>query len=274
MLSRIKKSVDFIRNEFGQNPKADIALILGSGLGDFVNKVEIVKSIPYEKIPGFTKSGVEGHMGNLVLAFYENRYLIILQGRHHFYEGLTMEALIFPIRVLKYLGIKILLLSNASGGMNPEFSTGDLMIISDHINLMPNPLIGRHYPDFGPRFPDMSEAYSKHLIEKAVKIAGENKIKVKQGVYIGVTGPSYETAAEYNYFRFIGGDAVGMSTVPEVIAARQMGIICFALSVITDLGIPGKVEFLSHEIVQKVASEAEPALALLFTKLIKQISVD
>ncbi len=180
-----------------------------------------------------------------------------------------MQEVTYPVRIMRYLGVDKLLLSNAAGGMNPKYAVGDLMIISDHINLMPNPLIGKHFPEFGPRFPDMSNCYEESLIEAAEKTALELNINIKKGCYIAVTGPTYETPSEYRYLRKIGGDAVGMSTVPEVIVARQMGISCFAMSVITDLGIPGAIEPISHEMVKRAAEKAEPELASIFKKVIE-----
>lgn len=269
MLNRIQKSVKTIRKYFKNSTDTNIAVVLGSGLGDFIQQVEVVISIPFGKIPYFKKTTVDGHEGKLILAKYADKNILILQGRYHFYEGYTMEEITYPIRVLKFLGIKTLFLSNACGGMNPDYSIGDLMIITDHINLLPNPLIGKHIPEFGARFPDMSAVYDKELVKYAVEIAAQKNIKVHRGVYVGVSGPTYETEAEYKFFRYIGGDVVGMSTVPEVIVARQIGIRCFALSVITDLGIPGKIEYLSHEMVQRAASDAEPNLAVILLELIQ-----
>jgi purine-nucleoside phosphorylase len=194
-----------------------------------------------------------------------------MQGRFHFYEGYPMTTVTYPVRVMKYLGIKTLLLSNASGGVHPDFEIGDLMIINDHINLIPNPLIGRHDPEFGARFPDMSDAYSHVLIEKAQEIAKKHGIKTQIGCYVGTTGPTFETPKEYQYFRIIGGDTVGMSTVPEVIVARQMGIPCFAISIITDLGVPGKIVKVTHEEVQEVAAKAETKMTLIMEELISSL---
>ena len=194
-----------------------------------------------------------------------------MQGRFHYYEGYDMKQVTFPVRVMKQLGIKHLFVSNAAGGMNPAFAVGDLMIIRDHINLFPeHPLRGKNFEELGVRFPDMSEAYSKRLIDKALKIAADNNIKVQQGVYVGTQGPTFETPAEYKYFHTIGGDAVGMSTVPEVIVARHGGIEVFAISVITDLGVEGIVEKASHEEVQKAAAAAQPKMTLIMKKLVEQ----
>ncbi len=266
MLEKIKRSSDYIRSQVQVSPK--YAVILGSGLGGFINDIEVVKEIPYETIPDFPNTTVDGHSGQLVHARHNNTDILIMQGRIHFYEGQSMETLTYPIRVFNELGIETLILSNASGGMNENYEIGDLMIINDHINLMPNPLIGPHKPEFGARFPDMSEAYDENLIKRAEKIASDNAIKVHKGVYVAVTGPTYETPAEYKFFRIIGGDVVGMSTVPEVIVARQSGMKCFAISVVTDLGVPGKIEYMTHEFVQQAAARAEPKMAAIVKGLI------
>ena len=268
MLQKIKKSASYISNLLEGKPK--VAVILGSGLSGFINSVEIIKSIPYNTIPDFPDTTVEGHSGELIYGKINGKELLVMKGRIHFYEGQSMESLVYPIRVMKYLGIENLILSNASGGMNENFKIGDLMIITDHINLMPNPLIGPHIPEFGERFPDMSEAYNLSYIQQAKEIAKKKQIEIHEGVYVAVTGPTYETPAEYKFFRIIGGDVVGMSTVPEVIVANQMGIKCFAISVITDLGVPGKIEFVSHEHVQKAAAEAEPRMATIVKELISR----
>lgn len=268
MLQKIKRSAEYIHKIIESKPNK--ALILGSGLGGFIRDVEILHEIPYRSIPDFPQTTVEGHSGNLIHARIGDKEILIMQGRIHYYEGYSMEQLAYPVRVLKYLGVEYLFLSNASGGMNPEYNIGDLMIITDHINLMPNPLIGAHSAEFGARFPDMSQAYSKELINHALKLAASKKIQVHQGVYVATTGPTYETPAEYRYFRIIGGDAVGMSTVPEAIVANQMGMKCFAISVITDLGISGKIETITHEQVQLAASKAEPRMATIMKDLILQ----
>jgi purine-nucleoside phosphorylase len=230
-------------------------------------------SIDYREIPNFAVSTAPGHHGKLIFGTLGGKKVMTMQGRLHYYEGYTMEEITFPVRVMKYLGIKYLLISNASGGINPDYQIGDIMIQNDHINLLPNPLIGKHYPEFGDRFPDMSEAYDKALIAKALKIAQDEDIRIQLGCYVGVTGPTLETPKEYEYFRRIGGDAVGMSTVPEVIVAHQMGIPCFALSVVTDLGIPGRIVKVSVEDVQEVAAVAAPKLALIMEKLIEGLRI-
>jgi purine-nucleoside phosphorylase len=269
MLERIKSTASFIQDKTKFYP--EVGIILGTGLGGLVKEIKIEHTLDYEDIPGFPVSTVEGHHGRLIFGELGGKKIVAMQGRFHFYEGYPMEMVIFPVRVLKYLGIKNLFVSNASGGVNPDFEIGDLMIINDHINLIPNPLIGPHTPEFGARFPDMSEAYTPALISKAKDIAQKNNLKVQEGCYVATTGPTFETPKEYQYFRIIGGDTVGMSTVPEVIAARQMGVPCFAISIITDLGVPGKIVEVTHEDVQKVAAQAETKMTLIMQELISQL---
>ena len=269
MWEAINQSTAFLKNSTGFAP--EIAIILGTGLGAMTRKIEIEHSIPFDAIPGFVNSTVESHQGRLIFGHSGHKKIVAMQGRLHFYEGYSQHQVTFPIRVFKQLGVKTLLLSNAAGGINPDFEVGDLMIIEDHINLIPNPLIGPHHEAYGERFPDLSEPYSKTLIRAAEKIARENLMPVKKGCYIAVTGPTYETPAEYRYLRTIGGDAVGMSTVPEVIVARQAGISCFAVSIITDLGIPGKIEQLFHKDVISAAEQAEPQLEFLLSSLIAML---
>ncbi len=269
MLERIKSTVSYIQDKTGFKP--EVGIILGTGLGGLVKDIKIEHSLDYDTIPDFPVSTVDGHSGRLIFGELGGKKIIAMQGRFHFYEGYPMEMVTFPVRVMKFLGIKTLFVSNASGGVNPDFEIGDLMIINDHINLIPNPLIGPHNPKFGARFPDMSETYDPALIEKAKSIAKKNNIKVQIGCYVATTGPTFETPKEYEYFRIIGGDTVGMSTVPEVIVARQMGVPCFAISIITDLGVPGKIVEVTHEEVQKVASKAETKMTLIMEKLISQL---
>jgi len=269
MLETVNETVSWLKNRLNFSP--EIGIILGSGLGGMIKHINITESIPFEEIPGFLPSGVEGHAGKLIFGYIGDRKIVAMQGRYHFYEGHSIKQIILPIRVFKFLGVKTLLLSNASGGLNPDFEIGDLMIIEDHINFLPNPLIGANNDTFGPRFPDMSEPYDSLLIHLAEKIAHENLIQIRKGVYVAVTGPSYETQAEYRYFRIIGGDAVGMSTVPEVIVARQMGMQCFAISIITDLGIPGKIVEITHREVLNVAEQSEPQISFLFKSMISMI---
>lgn len=269
MLQEIKDSARFLKEKTGYKP--EIGIILGTGLGGLVAEIIIEHSISYNEIPNFPVSTVEGHSGRLIFGKLGGKQVIAMQGRFHFYEGYSMQKVTFPVRVMKLLGIQHLIVSNASGGVNPNFEVGDLMILTDHINLIPNPLIGINISELGPRFPDMSEAYNKDLILKAERIAETNKIHLQKGIYIALTGPTLETPAEYKHMRIIGGDTVGMSTAPEVIVARHMNIPCFAMSVITDLGVPGKIQKVSHEEIQKVAEVAEPKLTLIIKELIASI---
>lgn len=269
MLQTIKETASFISNKTKFNPETGI--ILGTGLGGLVSDIEIEHTIPYNEIPNFPVSTVEGHSGRLILGTLGNKNVVAMQGRFHFYEGYTMEKVTFPVRVMKLLGIKNLIVSNASGGVNPDYEVGDLMILEDHICLIPNPLIGENIDELGPRFPDMSEPYDKNLIKLAENIAAKNNLPVKKGVYIALTGPTLETPAEYKHMRIIGGDTVGMSTAPEVIVARHMNIPCFAMSVITDLGVEGKIQKVTHEEIQKVSEVAEPKLTLIIKELISKI---
>lgn len=269
MIEQIKETTEFLKRETKNFPLGNegIGIILGTGLGGLVKEIEIQHSLPYQSIPNFPVSTVEGHSGKLIFGILGGKKVVAMQGRFHFYEGYTMQQVVFPVRVMKYLGIKNLFVSNASGGVNPNFKIGDLMLITDHINLFPNPLIGKNENELGVRFPDMSDAYDKNLIAKAKSIAKKNKIKLQQGVYVGLTGPTLETPSEYKYVRIIGGDAVGMSTVPEVIAARHVGIPVFAMSIITDVGVEGRIVKTTHADVQRAAEKAEP----LMTKIMKEM---
>ena len=269
MLKKIKNSVEFLQKKTNYNPK--VGIILGTGLGGLVNEINIDYSIFYKDIPNFPLSTVEGHKGRLIFGVIGKEQVVAMQGRFHFYEGYSMEEVTFPIRVMKLLGINNLIVSNASGGVNPDYEIGDLMILNDHINLIPNPLIGKNIIELGTRFPDMSEAYCPALIEKAEAIATKNNIQIQKGVYVALTGPTLETPAEYKYMRIIGGDTVGMSTAPEVIIARHMDIPCFAISVITDLGVPGKIKKVTHEEIQKISESVEPKLTLIIKELIAAI---
>ncbi len=269
MLEAINETISYIRKQTTLHP--EIAIILGTGLGNIADEVDAEVVIPYEDIPNFPVSTVEGHDGKLIIGKYAGKDVIVLKGRFHFYEGYTMQEVTFPVRALKFLGIKYLFISNAAGGMNPDHEVGDVMFISDHICLMPNPLIGEHIPEYGDRFPDMSEVYDKKLINSALEAASEQGLTAHTGCYVGVTGPTLETPKEYRYFRIIGGDAVGMSTVPEAIVAHQMGITIFAVSVITDLGIPGKIEKISHDIVQQAASKVTPKLIRVIHTMIESL---
>lgn len=269
MLDIIKSTAAFIKSQVSFTP--EVGIILGTGLGGLVKEIEILHTIPYEKIPNMPLSTVEGHSGKLIFGNLGGKKVVAMQGRFHFYEGYNMQQVVFPVRVMKYLGIKTLLVSNASGGLNPAFEIGDVMIITDHISLLPNPLIGKNEDELGPRFPDMSEAYDKSLIEKAKQIAAKNNIKVQQGVYVGLSGPTLETPAEYKYVRIIGGDTVGMSTVSEVIAANHMGIPVFAMSIITDLGVEGKIKKVTLEDIIRVAEKAEPKMTVVMKELVKSL---
>ena len=269
MLERIQETADFLKSKMHTHPET--AIILGTGLGSLVNEITDKYEIGYETIPNFPVSTVEGHSGKLIFGKLGNKDIMAMQGRFHFYEGYSMKEVTFPIRVMRELGIKTLFVSNAAGGMNPAFEIGDLMIITDHINFFPeHPLRGKNIP-YGPRFPDMSEAYNKGLIQKANEIAQEKGIKVQHGIYIGTQGPTYETPAEYKMFRILGADAVGMSTVPEVIVANHCGIRVFGMSVITDLGVEGKIVEVTHEEVQKAADAAQPLMTSIMRELINRV---
>lgn len=270
MIEIIKNTADFILKKTQFSP--EIGIILGSGLGGLVNEIDIKHSLEYSAIPDFPVSTVEGHQGKLIFGILGGKKVVAMQGRFHYYEGYSMEKVVFPVRVMKYLGIKSLLLSNAAGGVNKNFSIGDLMILDDHISLLPeNPLIGKNLKELGPRFPDMSAPYDKEMIRSAKKISDQHGFQTHIGIYASVTGPCFETRAEYKYIRIIGADAVGMSTVPEVIAARHMGIPCFAMSIITDLGATDEPEVVSHEEVLKVANAAEKKMTVIIRELIESL---
>ena len=268
MLERIQETAAFLRSKMHTHPET--AIILGTGLGSLTNEITDKYEIGYETIPNFPVSTVEGHSGKLIFGKLGDKDIMAMQGRFHYYEGYAMTEVTFPIRVMRELGIQTLFVSNAAGGMNPDFEIGDLMIITDHINFFPeHPLRGKNIP-YGPRFPDMSEAYNKGLIQKANEIAQEKGIKVQHGIYIGTQGPTYETPAEYKMFRILGADAVGMSTVPEVIVANHCGIQVFGISVITDLGVEGKIVEVTHEDVQKAADAAQPLMTTIMRELINR----
>ena len=269
MLKKIESIAKFLETKMPFNPKAGI--ILGTGLGGLIQKIDIKLKLSYQDIPNFPISTVEGHSGKLIFGLLSDVPVVVMQGRFHYYEGYDIQDVTLPVRVMKLLGIEYLFISNASGGVNPNYAVGDLMVLNDHINLIPSPLIGTNLDTLGPRFPDMSDVYDRAMIEKALKIAVDNGYSVFEGVYAAVTGPSLETPAEYKYLRIIGADTVGMSTAPEVIIARHMSIPCFAISVITDLGVPGKIKKVSHEEIQKVAEVAEPKLTLIIEELIKTL---
>jgi purine-nucleoside phosphorylase len=269
MSEQIRKVSEFLKDRGFTDPVAGI--ILGSGLGglsaNILNRIEI----DYDSIPGFPLSTVEGHEGKLIYGDLGGKKVVAMKGRFHFYEGYSSEMVALPVRVMKYLGISTLLLSNAAGGVNPDFSIGDLMVITDHINLLPNPLIGTNDDLLGVRFPDMSEAYDKTLIDEAFSIAENRNIVLKKGIYLATTGPTYETPAEYRFFRIAGADAIGMSTTAEVIVARHMNLRCFAVSVITDLGVEGRIEYITHEMVQAEAAKAEERVTRIITELISSL---
>ena len=270
MLEKILETVDFIKSKTnGFEP--EVGIVLGSGLGGLVNVIDTQYSIPYAEIPNFPVSTVAGHQGKLILGTLSGRKVVAMQGRFHYYEGYSTKEVTFPIRVLKYMGIKLLVLSNASGGINPDFRVSDIMFITDHINLLPNPLIGKNDDHIGTRFPEMSEAYNKNVLAFADKIADELKIQVQHGVYVGDTGPTYETPAEYNYYRVIGGDCVGMSTVPEVIIARHCGLPVFAMSIITDLGGKDIAVQVTHEEVINAANVAEPKMTAILKEMLRRL---
>lgn len=270
MLNKINETADFLRSRVnGEMPGT--AIILGTGLGSLVDYIDDKQYIPYKEIPNFPVSTVEGHSGNLIFGTLGGKRVIAMQGRFHYYEGYDMKQVTFPVRVFRALGVDTLFVSNAAGGMNKEFRVGDVMVITDHINLFPeNPLRGKNYNELGPRFPAMTEAYDHKLVEEADRIGAERGIRLMHGVYVGTPGPTFETPAEYEYFRVIGGDAVGMSTVPEVIVARHGGMRVFGISVITDLGGKDIKEVPTHEEVQLAAEKAQPNVVALITELVKR----
>ncbi|MDE6041995.1 MAG: purine-nucleoside phosphorylase [Muribaculaceae bacterium] len=267
MLEKIKATASFLAGKVSDMPKT--AIILGTGLGTLVDFMEDKQYIPYSEIPNFPISTVEGHSGNLIFGTLGGKRVIAMQGRFHYYEGYDMKQVTFPVRVMKALGVNTLFVSNAAGGMNKEFRVGDVMVITDHINLFPeNPLRGKNYKELGDRFPAMTEPYDHALIALADKIADENKMRLMHGVYVGTTGPTFETPAEYEYFRVIGGDAVGMSTVPEVIVAKHGNMRVFGISVITDLGGKDIHDVPSHEEVQQAAVKAQPTVVALMREMV------
>ncbi len=270
MLEMLNETVRFIKDKVDFEP--EIGIVLGTGLGGLVDVIEQVGTVKYEDIPHFPVSTVEGHAGQLMFGYISGKKVVAMQGRFHFYEGYDMQELAIPVRTMKLLGVETIFLSNAAGGMNPNFKVGDVMLITDHINMMgTNPLMGKNADDFGPRFPDMSVIYDKELIEKAEKIAESQDLKVQKGVYMAVTGPTFETPAEYKFMHILGADAVGMSTVPEAIVARHASMKCFALSIITDLGVEGIVEEVSHAEVLEVANAAESKMTGIIKQLLAEI---
>lgn len=270
MLEYLNETVEHLRKITSFEP--EFGIILGTGLGALVDDIEVESVIGYDEIPNFPVSTVESHKGKLIFGYLEKRKVVIMQGRFHYYEGYSLQEVTFPVRVLRLLGIQKLFISNAAGGLNSEYNVSDLMIITDHINLLPdNPLRGPNHDDLGPRFPDMSDAYDRELIDLAIEISREKNIRSHKGVYAVVAGPNLETPAEYRYLSIIGADAVGMSTVPENIVARQMDLPCFALSAITDMCTPEEIEKVTIEKVLHAASIAEPAMTDLIKTMISRL---
>lgn len=269
MLAKIKETAEFIKNVINDTP--DFAIILGSGLGKLKNEISPKFVIDYTDIPNFPKTTVVGHRGSLIYGILEGKKVLLMNGRFHYYEGHDMQTVVFPIRVFHLLGIKNLIVSNASGGVNKDFQVADVMLIKDHINMMPeHPLRGKNLDEFGPRFVDMSEPYNLKMLEIAEKIASENNIDIKKGVYVSLQGPTFETPSEYGLVRAIGGDAVGMSTVPEVIVAKHQGMNCFGISIITDLGGPEIAFNVSHEEVLQAANKAMPKVITIVKGLVRE----
>jgi purine-nucleoside phosphorylase len=270
VIEQLQETTRYINSVYSGKPL--VGVVLGSGLGNFAAGIRIEREIDYSAIPNFPVSTVEGHPGKLIFGELGGKTVVAMAGRFHYYEGYSVQDVVFPIRVMKSLGIETLLISNAAGGVDPSFRVGDLMVITDHISLATaNPLIGKNFEALGPRFPDMSEPYCKQLIKKAEKISDDLDIPLRSGVYFGVTGPTFETRAEYQMIRIMGGDAVGMSTVQEVIAAIHMGMKVFAMSVITDIGIREDDNVITHEEVLTAAKEAEPKLTQIFQRLIEDL---
>jgi len=270
-LALIEETAAFIKTRTDISPL--VGIVLGSGLGGVVSRMEIQHTIPYSDIPNFPQSTVAGHGGNLLFGRWNGVPVCVMQGRFHYYEGYPIQQVTFPIRVMKLLGVETLMVSNAAGGLNPAQHIGELMIINDHINMQPeHPLRGRNEERMGPRFPDMSEVYDPKLIALCKEKAAAMGLHVSEGVYVGVQGPTFETPAEYRMFRLLGGDAVGMSTVPEIIVARHMQMRCFAMSVITDLGVDGKIVEISHNDVVKAANEAGEKMTELFGKMLEEMA--
>lgn len=268
MLEPIQETTAFLRDRMPFSPRT--AIILGTGLGSLADALTDIVAIDYRDIPHFPVSTVEGHNGRLLFGKLDGKEVLAMQGRFHYYEGYSMKEVTYPVRVMRELGIRTLIVSNAAGSVNPEHRLGDLMLITDHINFFPeHPLRGRNIP-YGPRFPNMSEAYDRELLRQARAIAAEQHIDVREGVYLGTQGPTFETPSEYRMFHRLGADAVGMSTVPEVIVARHCGIRVFGISVITDLGLGDAVAEVSHEEVQEAAHAAQPHMTTLIRELIQR----
>ncbi len=270
MYEKIQEAVAAIRSRWTK--QADVGIVLGTGLGGLVDSINVETIIPYEELPHFPRSTVESHAGKLILGTLEGKTVVAMQGRFHFYEGYSAKQITFPIRVMKALGAETLVVSNACGGLNPQFQRGDVMLIEDHINLLGcNPLIGINDDRLGPRFPDMCEAYSKALLDKALEVATENKIRVQKGVYVAVAGPNLETRAEYRFLRGIGADVVGMSTVPETIAAVHAGMKVLGVSIITDMGLADALEPANIAEILATAAEAEPKMNAIVRGVVKSL---
>ena len=267
---QIAETINYIKSKVVFNPK--IGIILGTGLGSLVNEIDIAGEVDYENIPHFPVSTVECHAGKLLFGMLQDKPVVCMQGRFHYYEGYSFEQIAFPIRVMKTLGIETLIVSNACGGLNPNFQPGDIMLINDHINFFPgNPLIGANDENVGPRFPDMYGVYDFELIDLARKVAIKNSLRLQEGVYVGVTGPMLETAAEYRMFRILGGDVVGMSTVPEAITSRHLGIRVLGFSIVTDMGLPDNMHPLKITEVIEIAGQTEPYLRDLIAGCVQRI---
>ena len=268
LLEDIRRSNACLKERTKLRPR--ISIVLGTGLGSFADKISVVDTIPYNEIPGFKTSTVQGHSGKLLFGTLDGIEVMAMQGRLHYYEGYTMQEITFPIRVMKEFGIKVLMVSNAAGGLNPDYIPGDIMIIKDHINLFPeHPLHGPNIEELGVRFPDMSNAYDKKLIALSDEINQRLSLNLKKGVYVGTQGPTFETLSEYRYFRIIGGDSCGMSTVPEVIVANHAGLSVFGVSVISNVGVDANLSNVTHEEVQQNTLLAQDKLAVLFTEMVK-----
>ncbi len=270
IIAQINETVAYLKSQYAETPS--VGVVLGSGLGNFSTQIQVEKEVPYGDIPHFPVSTVQGHKGRLIFGKLAGKTVVAMAGRFHFYEGYTAQEVVFPIRVMKLLGIETLLLSNAAGGVNTTYNVGDIMIIRDHISqFTPNPLVGKNIEEWGPRFPDMTEPYKKALIARAKAIAKVNNIEVKEGVYLAVTGPTFETKAEYKMIHALGGDVVGMSTVQETIVANHMGLSVFAVSIVTDIGIREDDNVITHEEVLEAAHAAEPKLSTIFKELIASL---
>jgi purine-nucleoside phosphorylase len=269
LLEQIEVTTEYLKSKTGDF-KPEYGIILGTGLGGLVQEIDIDYTISYSDIPGFPISTVESHSGKLVFGRLSGKKIVCMQGRFHYYEGYSMQQVTFPVRIMKWLGIHTLMVSNACGSLNPDYQISDLMIINDHISLFlpQNPLTGKHTPEFGDRFPDMSEVYDTNMADRALNIAEANNIPIHTGVYVCVTGPQLETKSEYRLLRQFGADVVGMSTVPEVIVARQMNLRCFGLSVVTDLGIPETLEKAEFSKIMAAAQKAEPGMTLIMKELL------